>query len=168
MIMRAEREIHIRPRAPDGAHNGPVRGPIDRAREEMATLGELFRKLGEDAAALVRDEVNLAKLEVRRDASAIASNLVQVGIAAGLALLGALALTAFLILGLGLLLDGAYWLSALIVGVLFLLVGGLWAKSAIENVKKHAQPPPNTMESLQEDARWARQEAQEFKRQVSA
>lgn len=164
--MRREEEITIVPRGGDGdARVAAVHGPVDRAREEAHSLGVLFRRLGDDATTLVREEVALARLEIRREAKAITSDLVQVAAAVGLAALGALALTAFLILLLGELLD-SYWAGALIVGALFLIVGGLWARSAAKDLGEHAHLPEQTVDTLREDARWAKHEAQEFKREV--
>lgn len=165
--MRAEREIRIAAGRRDGGMHRDVHGPIDRAREEANTLGVLFRQLGDDATTLVREEVALAKLELRREARAITSDLVQAAAALGLALVGTLALTAFLIILLGNLLDEQYWASSLIVGALFLIAGAMWARSATKDLKSHVHPPMDTMETLREDGQWAKHEAQEFKREVS-
>lgn len=164
--MQREEEIRIAPGSADGDRQvDAVHGPVDRAREEAHSLGLLFRRLGDDATTLVREEVALARLEIRREARAITSDLVQVGAALTVALLGALALTAFLILLLGDLLD-SYWAGALIVGALFLIGGGLWARSAAKDLSEHAHLPEQTVDTLREDARWAKHEAREFKREV--
>lgn len=163
--MRMERDIHVEPRGQNG-RGDPVRGPIDRARAEANSLGILFRQLGDDASTLVRDEMELAKVEMRREARAVGSDLVQAFAAVGMVLLGVLAATAFVIIALGGLLDENYWLSSLIVAAVLLIGGGLWAAAATKKLKEDAGPPQQTMESLREDARWAKQEAQAFKDEV--
>jgi uncharacterized membrane protein YqjE len=160
--MPAEREMHVVAQPSDGAAGGP----LDRAKEEAASLKVLFRQLGEDATTLVREEVRLAKLEIRREARAITVDLVKVTIALGLALLGALALTAFLILVVGQLLDEAFWAGALIVGALFLLIGGILARNAIKDLKNRSLAPEDTIETLREDKQWAKREAREFKQEI--
>jgi uncharacterized membrane protein YqjE len=165
--MAVRREIPV---VPEHAHGPPrhARGPIDRAKEEASSLKVLFRQFGEDASTLVQEEITLAKLEMRREARAITTDLVKVGIALGIALLGALAFTAFLILVVGQLLDEAFWAGALIVSALFLLIGGLLARNAMKDLKKRNLKPEDTVETLREDKRWAKQEAQEFKREFSS
>ena len=80
------------------------------------SIGELFRRLGTDTGTLIRAEATLAKAEARETAARVARDAAKVGVAAALALVGVIALSAFLIIGLGMLLGGAWWLSALSVG----------------------------------------------------
>jgi uncharacterized membrane protein YqjE len=129
-------------------------------------LGELLKRLTTDAGDLVRAEVALAKTELRETGSALARDGAKVGVAAGLALAGALALTAFLVIALGALLDN-YWLSALIVGVVLLAVGGLLLRSALADVKRRGVMPAQTAETLREDAQWAKAEARQVKRELT-
>ena len=129
------------------------------------SLGELFRRLTTDTGELVRQEISLARAEVRQVGDTLARDGTKLGIAAGLALCGALAVTAFLVIALGDLLNN-YWLGALIVGVVLLAVGSVLAKNAIADVKRRAVPE-QTLGSLREDAAWAKQEAREVKRELT-
>ena len=142
-----------------------ARGPVSRVKEEAETVGTLLRRLGDDLVGLIQDEIELAKLEIRREMRGIGADLGKIGAAAGLALLAAQALTAFLIIGLGLLI-GSFWGSALIVGALYLIIAGVLAKNAASNLQERNPVPEATVETLQEDARWAQREAQEFKREL--
>ena len=130
------------------------------------SLGELFTRLTTDTGALVRQEVALARAEMRQVGSTLARDGTRIGIALGLALAGALALTAFLVVALGDLLNN-YWLGALIVGVVLLGIGGFLAKSAIEDVKRRGLVPEQTLDTLREDAAWAKQEAGAVKRELT-
>lgn len=149
-------------------NDGPqhAEGPIDRAKDEVQTLKTLFRQLGDDATTLVQEEIALAKLEMRKEGRAIAADAVKVAIALSLAWMGGLALTAFLIIAIGGLLD-SYWAGALIVGAVFLLIGGVMAKGAVNDLKTRSLKPEDTVATLREDKRWAKQEAQDFKREMS-
>lgn len=134
--------------------------------DHRASMGDLLRQLANESGDLMRQEVNLAKLEMKETASQMAQDGVKLGVALGLAAVGGLALTAFLILVIGNLLDGAYWAGALIVGALFLLIGGLLARNAINDLKKQDLKPEETIETLREDKRWLQDEASDFKRQA--
>ncbi|HEX7117256.1 MAG TPA: phage holin family protein [Longimicrobiales bacterium] len=135
----------------------------DHQREGFA---DLLRELAGESAALVRQEANLARLEMKETASAIARDAVRIGIAIGLAAAGGLALTAFLVLVIGNLLNGAYWAGALIVGALFLLIGGLMAKRAVSDLQHIDVAPDETIETLNEDKRWLQREARDFRREA--
>lgn len=130
-------------------------------------LSELLRRFGQDAGALAKQEIELAKLELRESAKGYAKDAVRLGMAAGAGLVGALAVTAFAIIGLGDLLDN-YWLSALIVSVVLLVTAAVLAKGAIGHMKKNNLAPEQTMRTLKDDKAWARQEAQDFKQQLKA
>jgi uncharacterized membrane protein YqjE len=129
------------------------------------SLGELFKRLTTDTSELVRQELSLARAEVREAGSAVARDGTKIGIGAGLALCGALALTAFLVIALGDLLNN-YWLGALVVGLALLAVGGVLARNAVADVKRRAVPE-HTLGSLREDAAWAKQEVREVKRELT-
>lgn len=133
-------------------------------REE--SLGELFRELADESVDLIRQEVNLAKLEIRDTTSALARDLVKMAVAVGVAAVGGLALVASAIIVLGEILGDAYWAGALIVGVVLLLIGAILAKSASSDMKNRDVKPDETIQTLREDKRWARGEARDFKRQM--
>ncbi|NIR60558.1 MAG: phage holin family protein [Gammaproteobacteria bacterium] len=133
---------------------------------EQEAFTELLRELADEGTALVRHEVTLAKLELKQTAAAIARDGVRLGIGIGLALVGGLALTAFLILVLGALLDGAYWAGALIVGAVFVLVGGILAWTAMSNLREQEVMPDETIDTLNEDKRWLQREARDFRREA--
>ena len=130
------------------------------------SLGELLRRLTTDTGELVRQEVQLAKAEMRQVGSTLAQDGTKIGIALVLALAGVLALTAFLIIVLGDLFNN-YWLAALLVGVVFVAVGGVLAKNAVNDVKRRGLKPEQTIGSLREDAAWAKQEVRAVKRELT-
>ena len=140
--------------------------PGARAGAEPS-LGDLFRQLTTDTGELVRQEVSLAKAEMRQVGATLARDGTKIGIALGVAHAGVLALTAFLIAGLGGILRGHYWLAALIVGVLLLAIGGVMARSAVNDVKRRGVTPDQTAKTLSDDAAWAKREAREFKRELT-
>ena len=130
------------------------------------SLGELLTRLTTDTGELVRQEVALARAEVRQVGNTLARDGARLGIALGLALAGALALTAFLVIAIGDLLNN-YWLGALVVGLVLLGVGAVLARSAIADVKRRGLTPQQSVASLKEDAAWAKQESREVKRELT-
>ena len=129
------------------------------------SLGSLFSQLANDSTTLIRQEIALAKAEVRQSVRETANGAAKLGIAAALATVGALVLTAFLVLLLGDLLDN-YWLSALIVGMAFLIVGGLLAMTGMRKLKGVQLAPETTLATLKEDKAWAQSELQQMKRDL--
>jgi len=139
-------------------------GPPTNGRwQTEPPIGELFRQLTEDATRLIKQEVALGKAELRQTASALASDATRLAVAAVLAILGALAATAFLIIGLGILI-GSFWLSALLVALILLATAALIGKRAVDDMRERDLAPTETIETLQEDAEWARREARAVKR----
>jgi hypothetical protein len=118
------------------------------------SLGELVGRLTSDASALLRDEVELAKLEIKEQAA-------RAGRAGGM--FGAAGLAAWL--ALVLLSFAAAWGLTEVVpeGVAFLIVGLLWAVAAgalylmARERMRHVHPKPEqTIETVQEDIQWLR------------
>ena len=130
-------------------------------------VGDLLKRFGQDAATLVRQEITLAKLELRESTKSLAKDAGKLGTAAGLGLFGALALLAFVIIGLGDLI-GNYWLSALIVAAVLLGAAAIVAKGALAHMKQNRIAPQETVQTLKDDKRWAQREVRDFKQSLKA
>ena len=146
----------------DGDRRQLVRDGLDDV-----SIGELFKRLTSDASLLVRQEINLAKTEVQESVTQVKAMTVKLAIAAALAIPGAIALTAFLVIALGEAI-GSYWASALIVGGVLLIAAALLARQGIGSVKTAREKMQNTAASLGEDARWGKEEVKAFKRELTA
>lgn len=131
------------------------------------SVGNLLKQISTDSTHLIRQEIALAKLELRESVSAAGKSAAQLGIALGVAIPGMLSLVAFLVIALGDLMNGNYWASALIVGVACLALAGVLARRAIANVKGKLGIPETTG-TLRDDAAWAQREVQSFKRELTA
>ena len=135
-------------------------------RTEDASFAELLKRLTKDSGQLIQQEVALAKAEMREAGQTIARDSAKVGLGLGVALAGALALTAGIVVVLGDALDN-YWLAALLVGVAFTALGAMLARNALNDVKERGLAPKQTIQSLREDKQWAGEVAQELKRDVT-
>jgi hypothetical protein len=139
-----------------------VRTDGGRGVTDEPQMRDLLKQLAGEGTDLVRNEISLAKLEMREMAREVALDSAKLAGALGLALIGVLALLAAAIIGLGNLLDGRYALSALIIGVIMVAIGGVLASAGIKGLKNVPQPDA-TKRSLQRDKEWASREAREFK-----
>lgn len=133
---------------------------------DAAPIGELLRRFTDDASLLVRQELELARAEVRESAVRVRDMAVRMAIATALAVPGLLALTAFVILALGEAIN-SYWLSALIVGVILTGTAVLLARQGMRRVQDGVGLP-RTTRSLRQDAQWGREELRNFKRELTA
>jgi hypothetical protein len=129
-------------------------------------LGELFRKLADESGTLIRQEIALAKVELKESVGTAVSEAVWVPVWGAIALVGALVLVAFLVVGLGAILDN-YWLSALIVGLVFTGGGGLMAMAALKKLKAISLAPDATIQTLKQDRVWAKSELDGLKRNLT-
>lgn len=137
--------------------------PPDELHEE--SIGNLVRELARDTGQLVRQEIELAKLELKQSVRTAMVDSMKLGVAFGLAIVGGLCLIIALILGLGRALGGAYWAGALITGAFLLVVGGLLTGSAVEGFRTGLKPE-RTVETLREDGRFAKREAKQLKDRI--
>jgi hypothetical protein len=71
---------------------------------------------------------------------------------AGLLTLGALTATVIGVLDTGM----AFWLAALIVTVVWAAIAGVLALQGRNRIKEATPPAPQTVETVKEDARWAK------------
>ena len=132
------------------ASNGPQAADL---RERP--VAELLKQLANETTTLVRQELDLAKAEMREKAGKVGAGAGMWGTAGAAALLALGALTAFLILAL----DGVMpsWLAALIVGIAYAAIAGVLYLRGKQRVEEAGSPvPEQTVETLKEDAQWAK------------
>lgn len=122
------------------------------------SLGDLAKGVAQDASTLVRQEIDLAKLELQGKARTATPGVAMLVAAAvlGLAVLGALTATLILVLDLVL----VTWLAALIVTVLWAVVAAALALAGRSRLRKATPPiPEKAMASVQQDVAAAKQAA---------
>ncbi|HJQ23127.1 MAG TPA: phage holin family protein [Blastocatellia bacterium] len=119
------------------------------------SFGELLGELANNSAALVRDEIELAKQEMSEKVTRLRSGAVTVAAGGLLAFVALLALTAAAVAGLAHVMDTA--LAALVVGGVLALVGGGIAMAGLKQFKQTDLKPQQTIETLEEDKEWLKQ-----------
>jgi Flp pilus assembly protein TadB len=128
---------------------------MNTQRDERS-LGELFAELSRQTSALVRQEVDLAKTEMTQKAREVGKDAGFMAAGGAVAYAGLLVLLAALVLLLGLWIP--LWVSALIVGVIVLGIGGVLVLLGRDRLTKTTMAPQQTVETLKEDVRWAREQ----------
>lgn len=128
-----------------GGEDRTVRGGEDR------TVRDVVSEVTSDLTALIREEMALAKLELRQGFTQLANGIAFLVVAAFILNAGLLALVASLVLGLA----GAMevWLSALVVGLVLAAVGAFLMMRGVGNVRNAELKPDRTLESLRDDAK---------------
>ena len=131
----------------------------DRSVQDHS-IGELFGQLTQDMGLLVRQEAQLAKSEMQQKITRATRDLVSLATGGIVVLLGALALTAALILILSGPVGMSPWLSALLVGVALAAVGYVMLQRGLRDLKRTDPTPHRTVESIKEDIQWAKEQRQ--------
>jgi uncharacterized membrane protein YqjE len=122
--------------------------------EQTRSLGEIIGEVTSDLSDLFKQEVELAKVELKQEATRAGKGA---GMLAG-AGLAAVLLLVFASLTVMYLLDNVMpvELAALIVTLLWAAVAGVLALVGRKNLKKSNPQLPVTQQTLKEDAQWAR------------
>jgi hypothetical protein len=119
-----------------------------------ASLGELVATATRDLSSLMRQEIELAKVEIKRDVVAAGKGAGMFGGAGFTAVLGLIFVSISAAYGLR-------WLgvplgcSFFAVGAAYFLLAGLLALTGKRSLSKMG-PPEKTIETLKDDASWAR------------
>lgn len=136
---------------------------VGRSPGEDQSMGELVKKLSEQTSQLVRQEVELAKVELSEKGKQAGAGAGMLGSAGVVGLLGAGVLTAALVIALAGLIED--WVAAVIVGVIYLAVAGVLALRGRDRFREAAPAAPEqTIETVKEDVQWAKNQAQSAKR----
>jgi MFS family permease len=133
--------------------------PVSEDRQDAAA-SELVKQLSEQTTALVRQEVELAKVELATKGKSAAFGA---GMFGGAGLVGLYALGAVIaaaILGLATAVDA--WLAALIVAVVLAAVAGVLALTGRSKVQAATPPvPEEAIQTTSEDVQEVKQRAKE-------
>lgn len=125
---------------------------MDMPRE---SFGELISQLANDSAALVRDEIDLAKQEMREKIASFRSAIVLIAVGAFVGLFAVLALLAAAIVGLGHLVGMAT--AALIIGIVLAVLASVPVFMGLGRLRRTSLKPEQTIETLEEDKEWLKQ-----------
>jgi len=128
---------------------------LQQAQDDRS-LGELISDLTREMGTLVRDEVNLAKAEMTQKAGEAGKNVGFIAAGGIFALAGLMKLLDAAIAALATVMP--VWAAALIVGLVVMAIAGALVMKGINALKHQDMAPRQTMETLKEDAQWAKRQ----------
>ena len=122
--------------------------------KDYRSIGELVAELSRETTTLVRQELQLAKVEMSQKASRAGKNVGFLVVGGVVAYTGLLAIIAAVIIVLGNVI--ALWLSALVVGAVIAAVGLVLVIKGANTLRQEDPTPQETIETLKEDREWLR------------
>jgi hypothetical protein len=126
----------------------------DRAAADERSLGDLFSELSAEFSTLVRQEVELAKAELRQEAAKAGKAGGILGGAALAAYLSVLLLSFAIAWGLAAVMPAGF--AFLIVGVVYGVVAAVLFQEGKSRVRRVRAVPEQTVETVKEDVQWAK------------
>ncbi len=125
--------------------------------QEEQTLTGLLRELFQESKTLLRQEIDLAKVEMSKKVSRAGKDLIFVGIGAALACGGLLVLLAAAVLIVAQILPP--WIAALVVGFVVVAIGYGLIQKGLNDLKNVSPVPHHAINALKEDKQWEAQQA---------
>ena len=131
--------------------------PMEHSREHAdqvgeTSVGELIGNISNDLSTLFRQEVELAKAELKQEATKAGKAAGMLGAAAFAGYLVVVLLSFALVAALSNVMDWGW--AALIVAVIWAVVGAVLFVNGRKKLKTVDPTPRRTVETLKEDAQW--------------
>jgi uncharacterized membrane protein YqjE len=132
------------PYSPDGS---------DRPEQVAQTsVGELIGNISNDLSQLFRQEVELAKAELKQEASKAGKAAGMLGVAGFAGYLAVVLLSFALVFALANVMDAGW--AALIVAVIWAIIGAVLFVTGRNKLKTVDPVPHRTVDTIKEDAQW--------------
>lgn len=128
--------------------------------KEDRSLATLFSDLTQETTALLRKEVELAKVEISEKVSQAQSGAVSLATGGAVLYAGLLFLLLALVYGISAATDWDLWVSALIVGVVVSIIGYALLARGRRNLKAENLTLSRTTRSLRRDKALAKEQMQ--------
>jgi hypothetical protein len=130
----------------------PGQGDTLGAEPAETSIGQVISDISDDLSRLFRQEVELAKAELRQEATKAGKAAGMLGGAGFAGYMVALLLTLAVMFGLGNVMDLGW--AALIVAVVWAAVGAVLFANGRRKLRAVSPVPRQTVETLKEDAQW--------------
>ncbi len=140
---------------PPGAHSAPGASraaPSESTESDDQSLGGIVSRISSDFSQLVRQEIELAKLEMKEEGKKAGKAAGMLGGAAFAGWMFAIFASATLMWALDHLMDIAW--AALIVALLWGVLAAVLAIQGRNKMREVNPKPEQTAETLKEDAQW--------------
>jgi hypothetical protein len=129
-------------------------GSTAAAQDDVAetSVGELIGNISNDLSQLFRQEVELAKAELKQEAGKAGKAAGMLGGAAFAGYLAVVLLSFALVFALANVMDAGW--AALIVAVIWAIIGGVLYATGRKRLKTVDPVPRRTVDTIKEDAQW--------------
>lgn len=135
---------------------------------QSTSIPGLLRELRDDAGTLLKQQVTLAKVELKENVSRLGGHVAKIAVGGVVTLIGA----TVLLIGLGQLLgvlleaagmseDTAQWLGPVIIGLIVAVIGWSLLSKAKKALARENIAPRQTIETLKADQQWAQNKLQQ-------
>lgn len=123
------------------------------------SLAQLLSDLVTDAKQLLRQELALAKHEIRDEVRKTKAAVMSLGIGIGMAAIGGFLLTFMLVYGLNALTGLPLWACYGIIGGMFVVIGVVLLYLGKNKMARIDVVPPLTVATMKENVRWIKEKA---------
>ena len=127
-------------------------------RERNESFASLLSGAINDIRELFRQEISLARVEIRDEMANLKSAVIKLSAAAVALLLGAVLLLTALSRGLAVLFDMPIWAGFAIVGGVLAIIGGVLLALAWPNLRAIGPVPERTVRTLKENVEWVKRQ----------
>ena len=117
-----------------------------------ASIGQLIGDISDDLTQLFRQEVELAKVEIKQEAAKAGKAAGMLGGAGFAGYLAVVLLSFAVVFGLANVMDAGW--AALIVAVIWAVIGGVLYAIGRKRLKTVDPVPRRTVDTIKEDAQW--------------
>ncbi len=124
--------------------------------KQNQSVGTLLSDLANETTQLIRQEIALAKVEFTEKAAIVGRNIGFLVLGGAVAYAALLALLAAVIILLANVMP--WWAAAGVVAVVVGIIAAVLVLKALTTLKKTSMTPRQTVETLKEDAQWAKQQ----------
>jgi len=128
--------------------SNPAAGAANGDREQQSAVG-LLRRLTDELATLVRQELALATTEISRSLRVMLGGAASLAVGGVVLYTGLLAMLAAAILGLATVLQP--WLATLVIGAAVAIIGAILLTAGVRSLDPSTLKPSRTAESLRRD-----------------
>jgi hypothetical protein len=139
----------------------------DTSTPSSTSIAGLLKELRDEASTLVKQQIALAKAELKENATRTGSQVAQIAVGGVVTFVGAIVLLIGIGQLLGILLqatglsdDTAQWLGPVIVGLVVAIIGWSMLARAKKAIATEAVAPRQTIETLKADQQWAQNKLQ--------
>ena len=119
---------------------------------QESSVGQLISEISDDLSTLFRQEIELAKAEVRQEARKAGRAAGMLGAAGFAGYMVALLLTLALVAALSNVMDPGW--AALLVAVVWAVIGAVLYVTGRQRLRTVSPVPRQTVDTLKEDAQW--------------